>query len=120
MSHVDKSRVMQHGDQSRSAPGETQIRLAPHKAPGSHLPQRSDTFALAQWSTAIVAAAAALCLAWGTSWRQLAIGVLGSLVCTSIGLFLVEIASRFVVAARSGRKRSNASTEPSSDHIRED
>lgn len=120
MSKEDKSRVRRRDDQLPSAPRGAQPGPASHQASAPHLLPRNDAIALAQWSAAIIAAAAALWLSRGTSWGQLAIGVLASLICACIGLSVVEIASRFVVVARFRHKRDGAFAESSNDRFHED
>ncbi len=101
MSRLDKFRVLLDDEQSQSAPSEEQPNPAHLLAPASPLYNRDDALALAQWSAAIIATAMALWLSRGTAFHQLAIGVLGSLICIFVGLSLVEIASRLVFAVRS-------------------
>lgn len=111
MSDVDKSRPMPRKDQAPDTPGDAQSGPASSRAAASRLLASGDAPALMQWSAAIVVAVVALQLSRGTSFHQLAIGVLGALICSFVGLSLVEIVWRLVAAARfasSSRRRQTA------------
>ena len=71
MSKEDKSRVRRRDDQLPSAPRGAQPGPASHQASAPHLLPRNDAIALAQWSAAIIAAAAALWLSRGTSFAPI-------------------------------------------------
>ncbi len=120
MSHVDKSRAMRREEHAPSVPGAARSSPASPRAPASRLLSSGDAAALAQWSAAIIAAAAALQLSRGTSFHQLAIGVLGSLICTFVGLSLVEIAWRIVTAAWPHRHRADAAARPPDGRVNDD
>jgi hypothetical protein len=115
MTHIGKSRVTRRDEQSPASLGDAQDGAAPPQTPASRLLAKQDAFTLAQWAAAIAAAAAALRLSGGTSFHQLAIGVLGSLICVFVGSSTVEIVSRLTVTAWSRRRSVAAAAQAPDD-----
>jgi hypothetical protein len=111
---------MQRDERSSSEPREAQRSLAPRQARAFPPLAGTHALVLAQWSAAIIAAAAGLWLSRGTSFHQLAIGAFGSLICIFVGLSPVAILFRLVSATRPRRGRSNVAATPSSDLFRDD
>jgi hypothetical protein len=92
VSPVDKSPVTRRDEDSPSALADAQLDSTPLQVTPARLLSSADATALAEWSAAIIAAAAAQLLSRGTSFHQLAIGVLGSVIFAFLGLSLVAIA----------------------------
>jgi hypothetical protein len=116
VSPVGKTPVTRQDERSLSAPADAQVGPTSPRPTPARLFSSDDASTSAQWSAAIIAAAAALLLSRGTSFHQLAIGVLGSLICAFVGLSLIETASRLVSMARSHLRPVDLDAKPPLSH----